>query len=40
VREPRGFPCTSRQGIHAYMLHAVQLLNNTRSKRLFKILLG
>jgi hypothetical protein len=30
----------SRDSSHAYMFDVVQLLDNTRSKRLFKIYLG
>jgi hypothetical protein len=32
--------CASRDSSHGYMLDVVQLLDNTRSKRLFKIYLG
>jgi hypothetical protein len=35
----QGTQRASRESSHAYMLNAVQLLDNTQSKRLFKIYL-
>jgi hypothetical protein len=36
----QGTQRVSRHSSHAYMLDAVKLLDNTQSKRLFKIYLG